>query len=96
MIKSFGIKQTEDIYHGVKSSHARKLYPELHPKTLRLLDQLNAITKIESLRVPSGNNLEKLAGNYKDYWSIRINKQWRIVFEWLDGNPYDVDVVDYH
>jgi proteic killer suppression protein len=96
MIKSFGSKTAEHIFDGMDSKHSRKLQSELHPKAIRLLDQINAITKIETLRVPPSNNLEKLIGKYKDYWSIRINQQWRIIFQWTDGDAYEVDIVDYH
>lgn len=96
MIKSFGSKTAEHVFDGINSKHARKLHSDLHLKTVRLLDQINAATKIDTLRVPPSNNLEKLVGNYKDYWSIRINKQWRVIFKWVDGDAYEVDIVDYH
>jgi proteic killer suppression protein len=80
MIKSFGNKTAEDIYHGSTSRHARKLPAKLHGKARRLLDQINATLTITFLKVPPGNRLEKLSGNYKGFWSIRINDQWRIIF----------------
>jgi proteic killer suppression protein len=96
MIKSFGSKTSEHIFHGISSKESRKLHSDLHPKTVRLLDQINAITDVETLRVPPSNNLEKLSGNYKGYWSIRINIKWRVVFRWENNNACDVDIVDYH
>ncbi len=86
----------QDIFDGILSTSTRKIPLSLRDKAKRLFDQLNAATKIETLRVPPGNNLEKLKGNLKDYWSIRVNKQWRVIFIWRDNEAYDVDMVDYH
>ena len=86
----------EDVYNGIKSRYARSLPRELHSKACRLFDQLNVITKVETLRVPPSNHLEKLKGNLTDFWSIRINLQWRIIFKWADDNAWLVDIVDYH
>jgi len=69
---------------------------ELHEKIIRLFDQLNAATRIETLRVPPSNRLEKLSGNLKGHWSLRVNKQWRVIFKWDSGNVSNVDIVDYH
>ncbi len=69
---------------------------ELHAKAHRLFDQINAATQIETLKVPPSNNLEKLEGTLKGFWSIRINIKWRIIFRWEDGDASDVDIVDYH
>jgi toxin HigB-1 len=96
MILNFNSRLAEDIYHGVDSRYARKLSGELHAKALRLLDQLDSVTHIESLRVPPSNRLEKLSGDLKGYWSIRINSQWRIIFRWEIDAAYNVDIVDYH
>lgn len=96
MIKSFKSKLAEDIYHGVNNKNTRKLPDSLHAKAQRLLDQLNAITKVETLRIPPSNHLEKLSGDLKGYWSIRINKQWRVIFLWEDTEVHAVDIVDYH
>jgi proteic killer suppression protein len=96
MIKSFRNKIAQHLFDGINSKESRKLHSELHPKAVRLLDQLNAITDVETLRVPPSNNLEKLLGQYKGYWSIRINLKWRVIFRWEEENAYDVDIVDYH
>ncbi|MDX2164890.1 MAG: type II toxin-antitoxin system RelE/ParE family toxin [Gammaproteobacteria bacterium] len=96
MIKSFRSKVAEDIYHGTRSRHSRALPKDLHHKAHRLLDQLNAITTAETLRVPPGNHLEKLKGDLVNFWSIRINKQWRVIFQWKNGDAWLVDIVDYH
>lgn len=96
MIENFSSKLVTDIFDGIASRYARKLPPELHGKAQRLLDQLNCITNVETLRVPPSNNLEKLKGDLAGYWSIRINKQWRIIFQWKNASAYDVDIIDYH
>ena len=57
---------------------------------------LNNATTLNDLRVPPANRLEKLSGNRSGQWSIRINDQWRICFEWLESNAYNVQIVDYH
>jgi proteic killer suppression protein len=57
---------------------------------------LNNSQDIADLRIPPANRLEKLAGKLKDYHSIRINDQWRIIFKWQSGNAYEVEIVDYH
>lgn len=96
MLKSFRSKVAEDIYHGTQSRHARALSKDLHPKACRLLDQLNTISGIDTLRVPPGNHLEKLKGGLNNFWSIRINKPWRVIFQWKDGYAWLLDIVDYH
>ncbi|HAO22373.1 MAG: plasmid maintenance system killer protein [Desulfobacteraceae bacterium IS3] len=96
MIKSFGNKIARDVYDGSNSKHARKLPRELHPKAMRLLDQINTAPSSEFLSIPPGNRLEKLVGDMSGWWSLRINSQWRIVFRWLDNDAYDVKIADYH
>ncbi len=96
MIRNLASKTEEDIYNGKNSRYARRIPKELHGKICRLLDQLNAVTQLETLRIPPSNNLEKLKGNLSDYWSLRINKQWRIIFKWETNSAHDVEIVDYH
>jgi len=96
MVQSFKNKTAEDIFHGSNTRHARKLPTNLHDKAKRLLDQLNAAPTINFLKVPPGNRLEKLSGDYKGFWSIRINEQWRIVFQWKDDDAHEISIVDYH
>lgn len=96
MVRNFKSKIAQDIFDGVVSAQARKIPIALHSKVRRLFDQLNAATKIETLRVPPGNKLEKLKGNLKSHWSVRVNQQWRVIFIWKDSEACDVDVVDYH
>ncbi len=96
MITSFKSKLAQDIYDGNNSKHSRRLPRELHDKTRRLLDQINAAPSLDFLKVPPGNQLKKLVGNFKGFWSLRINDQWRIVFRWKENNASHVDVTDYH
>ena len=63
---------------------------------LRKLLLLDAAEKLEDLRIPPGNQLERLAGDRKDQYSIRINDQWRVCFRWEEGDAYEVEIVDYH
>ena len=96
MIRSFGNKSTEDFYHGRRTSHARRIATSIRSAALRKLDLIDAAAVIEDLRVPPGNCLEKLSGDLKDYHSIRINDQWRVIFRWLDGGADEVEIIDYH
>jgi proteic killer suppression protein len=57
---------------------------------------LNAVVSLNELRVPPGNHLERLVGDWAGFYSIRINDQWRICFRWRDGDAYDVQIRDYH
>ncbi len=96
MIKKFADKATADIYDGANSKYARKIPEELHSRARRLLDQLNASPNLEFLRIPPGNRLEKMSGNFEEFWSVRINDQWRIIFQWSKNNAYNVKITDYH
>jgi proteic killer suppression protein len=96
VIKGFGDKTARDIYDGENSRYVRKVSKDLHGKICRLLDQINASPNVEMLRIPPSNRLEKLKGDLKGFWSLRINDQWRIVFKWKDNDAYEVRVKDYH
>ncbi len=93
MIVSFGDGETEKIWSGERS---RRLPPDIQAAALRKLRLVNAARKIEDLRIPPGNRLERLHGDRAGQWSIRINDQWRIVFRWNEGGAEDVSIVDYH
>ncbi len=62
----------------------------------RKLDALNAASRIEDLNVPPSNRLEKLSGDLKEFYSIRVNDQWRVIFKWSAGEAREVRIVDYH
>ena len=96
MIESFGNRCAEDIYDGNNTKHSRRLPIYLHENAQDKLDMINAARELRELRVPPANQLEALKGDYKGQHSIRINKQWRIVFRWDKGHAYDVKILDYH
>ena len=93
MLRSFGSKETEKIWNGVRSS---KLPPEVQKTARRKLRMINNSVDLKDLRIPPSNRLEKLSGNRKDFYSIRINDQWRIIFIWEAGHALQVEIVDYH
>ena len=96
MIRSFRDEGTEDIFHGVSSKKALRVPVNVWPSARRKLDRLNYAADLQDLRVPPGNRLEKLAGNFSGYYSVRINNQFRLIFRWLDDGVYDVEITDYH
>ena len=81
------------MWNGERS---RKLPLEAQKIGRRKLRMINNSIDINDLKIPPANRLEKLSGNLKAYYSIRINKQWRIVFKWKQGHAYEVEIVDYH
>lgn len=96
MIKNFSSKLAEDIFNGVNSRYSRKFPRQLLNKAQRKLDQLNAATTIETLKVPPSNKLSKLEGDLSQFWRLKIDKQWAVIFKWHDGFAIDVDIIDYH
>lgn len=93
MIKSFADRETESIWHGIRAS---TLPPSVQHVARRKLRMLNNAQDLNDLRVPPANHLEKLKGTLSGLHSIRINQQWRIVFNWKDGNANHVRIIDYH
>jgi len=93
MIVSFGSKDTKKIWDGER---VKGLSTELQEIGRRKLRMLNNSQNLTDLQIPPSNKLEKLKGNLKDFYSIRINNQWRIVFTWESGNAFDVEIMDYH
>ncbi len=96
MIKNIKGKATQDIFDGTNSKAGRKVPNELHERARDLLDAINAITRVDDLKSPPSNRLHKLKGNLKDFWSVSINDQWRIIFKWDEKNATDVEIIDYH
>jgi len=93
MILSFGSKETREIWEGQR---ARGLATDLQEIARRKLRMLNNSQNLLDLQIPPSNRLEKLKGNLKGYYSIRVNSQWRIIFKWDNGNSSEVEIVDYH
>ena len=93
MLRSFASKETEKIWNGERSS---KIPPEVQKVGRRKLRMINNSFDLNDLRIPPSNRLEKLSGKLKEYYSIRINDQWRIIFKWQAGHAYEVKIIDYH
>ncbi len=93
MIISFGTKETEKIWNGER---VKKIPNEIQEIGRRKLRMLNNSQNIIDLQIPPSNRMEKLKGLLKDFYSIRINDQWRIIFKWDNGNASEVEILDYH
>jgi proteic killer suppression protein len=93
VIKTFKGDLTQKIY---QRQPTRKLPSDIQQVALRKLRMLNNAISINDLRVPPANRLERLGGDRAGQWSIRINNQWRICFEWQERDAYNVEIVDYH
>jgi proteic killer suppression protein len=92
MIRSFGDKWTEALF---RDERVRQFEAFARPAK-RKLEALDAASRLEDLMVPPSNRLEKLKGDLKDFCSIRINNQWRVIFKWIDREAHQVQIVDYH
>ena len=93
MIVSFGDGETEKVWNGVRS---RRLPLEIQAVALRKLRLISAAKRLDDLRTPPGNRLERLKDDRAGQWAIRINDQWRIAFRWTEGGAEHVAIVDYH
>jgi proteic killer suppression protein len=93
MILTFGSKDTEKIWNGER---AKRIPLEIQQIARRKLRMLNNSQNITDLKVPPSNRLEKLSGKLKDFHSIRINDQWRIIFKWENNHASEVEIIDYH
>jgi proteic killer suppression protein len=93
VIRSFKSRIAEEIWQG---EIARKLPREIQEVARRKLRMLNNAQSLADLRIPPGNRLERLRGDRSSQYSIRINDQWRICFEWRGTDAFDVEIVDYH
>lgn len=93
MIHSFADRETERLF---RREPVRRFPADLRRVMLRKLVLVDAAERLDDLRVPPGNRLEKLKGSRSGEHSIRINVQWRICFRWHEGGAYAVAVVEYH
>ncbi len=93
MIVSFGDKTTQKIWDG---EWVKGFATDIQETARRKLRMLNNSVDIKDLMIPPSNRLEKLKGNRKDFHSIRVNNQWRIIFRWENGSASDVQLIDYH
>ena len=97
MIRSFKNIGTEDIFYGKNTKVARRICPQNMWKVAgRKLDQLDSVDALDQLRIPPGNRLEELTGDRAGQYSIRINDQYRICFQWTSNGPVEVEILDYH
>lgn len=93
MITSFGSKSTEKVWNGER---VKELPLEIQNVGRRKLRMLNNSQNLADLKIPPSNRLEKLSAKLKDFYSILINDQWRIIFKWNNGLAFEVEIVDYH
>lgn len=93
MIKTFKCKETEKIFNG---KFSKKLPHDIQRRALIKLHSLDVAEDIKDLLIPPSNNLELLTGDRKGQHSIRINDQFRICFQWIENNAFDVEIIDYH
>lgn len=96
MILGFADATTHDVYHGIASKAARRIPQRIWRTAFRKLDMLNGAIQIEDMSSPPGNRLERLRGDLKGLYSIRINDQFRIIFGFEGGNATRVQITDYH
>ncbi|MGM7678344.1 type II toxin-antitoxin system RelE/ParE family toxin [Microbacterium sp. A94] len=93
MIRSFGSKDTERIWH---EQYVKRVDRVVQRAILRKLELIHATKEVEDLRIPPGSRLERLSGDRRGQHSIRVNVQWRICFVWREGGAEDVELVDCH
>jgi len=93
VIRTFRDKVTAAVFEGYEVHGLPRTIQAAARRKLKLID---AAARLDSLRAPPGNRLEALKGGRKGQWSIRINDQWRICFDWTDGHAWNVEIVDYH
>ena len=93
MIKTFADRRTQDLY---VTGNAKRFPADLAVRAARKLEYLHLAVQLDDLKVPPGNKLHALAGNRKGQHAIAINDQWRICFQFADGDAYDVEICDYH
>jgi len=93
MIKTFKCKETEKIFCR---EYSKKLPRNIQKVAFRKLRMIDRSKTLSDLKVPPANRLEKLSGQRKGQYSIRINDQWRVCFKWIDNNALEVEITDYH
>jgi toxin HigB-1 len=92
VIRSFGDKHTEALFNDERV----RQFEGITRRAKRKLEAINAASRLDDLAIPPSNRLEKLRGDLKEFYSIRINDQWRLIFKWINGEPHEVRIVDYH
>jgi proteic killer suppression protein len=92
MIRSFGDKATEALFRDERV----RQFEGIARRAKRKLESVNAASRLRDLAIPLSNRLERLQGDLKEFYSIRFNDQWRVIFKWIDNEPHEVQIVDYH
>ena len=93
MIVSFGDKTTQKIWDG---EWVKGFSTDIQDTARRKLRMLNNSIDVKDLMIPPSNRIEKLKGNRKDFYSIRVNDQWRLIFRWKNGNAFNFELIYYH
>lgn len=93
MIKTFADRRTQQLY---ETGRAKRIPSDVAQRAARKLEYVDLATRLEDLKVPPGNRLHALEGDRKGQHAIRVNDQWRICFQFIDGDAYDVEFCDYH
>ena len=96
MIVDFGDRAAEDLFNRRNTKRLRRYPQDIMRRALRKLVELDSAVRFTDVAAIPGNRLEKLSGDLKGYYSVRVNEQWRIVFRWSDGNAHGVLLTDYH
>ncbi len=92
MIRSFGDRHTKALFDDRRV----RQFEGIARRAKRKLEAVNAASRLDDLTLPPSNRLEKLKGELREFHSIRINDQWRVIFRWINGEPHEVRIVDYH
>lgn len=92
MIATFKCRDTQDLFEGKRVAR----FVNIETVAIRKLVMINRAVTLDDLRIPPSNRLKPLLGDKAGYWSVRINDQWRVCFRFVDGQAFDVEVVDYH
>jgi proteic killer suppression protein len=93
MIKTFADRRTQELY---VTGRSKRFPANVAQRAARKLEYVDLARQLDDLQVPPGNRLHALEGHRKGQYSISVNDQWRICFEFIDGDAYDVDICDYH
>ena len=92
MIRSFGDRHTKALFDDRRV----RQFARIARRAKRKLEAVNAASRLDDLMIPPSNRLERLKGDLKEFHSIRINNQWRVIFKWINGEPHEVRIMDYH
>ncbi len=93
MIKTFADRRTQELY---VTGRSKRFPADVAQRAARKLEYVDLAAQLDDLKVPPGNRLHALEGHRKGQYSISVNDQWRICFEFIDGDAYDVEICDYH